>query len=113
MNFLKRKNQQPDEAGERLARTIADQILHWQNLLAAKMNKRINRYSKQRQKWLLGIFCVVSAGFLILCVLVPFGKRAMRMPGRNYQPAHIGLPSDVPVAKRHLKTTDSLTTKNK
>jgi hypothetical protein len=111
MNFLKRKTQQPDETGDRLARTIADHILHWQNLLAAKMNKHINQYSKQRQKWLLWIFCGVSATGLVICLIVPFGRMAMNMPGRNYQPTHIGLPSDIPIKPAHLKPTDSLTTK--
>jgi hypothetical protein len=111
MNFLKRKAQQPDETGDRLARTIADHILHWQNLLAAKMNKYINRYSKTEQKWLLCIFCLVSAIGLVLCLIVPFGRMAMNMPGRIYQPVHIGLPSDAPTKPAPIKSMDSLTTK--
>jgi hypothetical protein len=113
MSFLKKKPLHPDTTNDRLAKTIADQIIFWQRILAEKLNRRINLYSKQRQKWLLGIFCGLSAGLLILCLLFPFGKIAMKMPGHNYQPAHIGLPSDRPVTKGHLKTTDSLTTKNK
>jgi hypothetical protein len=113
MNFLKRKTRQPDETGDLLARTIASRILHWQNLLAAKMNKRINRYSKNRQKWFLCIFCGVTAMGLVICLIVPFGRIAMDMPGHNYQPVHIGLPSGMPAKPTHLKSIDSLTTKNK
>ncbi|MES2108562.1 MAG: hypothetical protein V4577_07440 [Bacteroidota bacterium] len=111
MNFFKRKLQQPDEAGDRLARIIADQILRWQNLLAAKMNKGISRYSKKRQQWLLLIFCGVSAISLVICLIVPFGRMAMKMQARNYQPGHIGSPSYLPTNPTHLKSIDSLTTK--
>ncbi|MDB5937287.1 MAG: hypothetical protein JWQ01_4631 [Massilia sp.] len=109
--FFKNKQQQQDASGDQLARTIANQIILWQQLLATKLNMVINRHTKRRQKWLLFIFCGVSAGCLALCLLVPFEKRAMIMPGHNYQPAHIGLPSDLPLKRGHLPTTDSLTTK--
>ena len=111
MDFLKRKLRRPDETGDRLARMIADHILHWQNLLAAKMNRRINRYSKKRQKWLLWIFCGLSASGLVICLVMPFGKRAMKMQARNYQPVHIGLPSELLPKPVYFKSMDSLTTK--
>jgi hypothetical protein len=111
MSFFKSKNPRPDAARDRLAKIIADEIVLKQQFIAMRLNRRINRYSKQRQKLLLGIFCGITACLLALCVLVPFGKIAMKMPGENYQPAHIGLPSNLPARKAHLKTKDSLTTK--
>ncbi|MDB5122377.1 MAG: hypothetical protein JWP94_506 [Mucilaginibacter sp.] len=105
MNFFKSKQQQPDQTGDQIARTIADRIIQWQHLLAAKLNKRVNRYSKRRQKWLLWIFCGLFACSLIICLIIPF-QNEVTTQDHNYQPVHIGLPSEVPT-----RPTDSLTTK--
>jgi hypothetical protein len=111
MKFLKRKPQQPGDGSKRLARTIADHIIHWQNLLAGKMNNRIKRFSKKQQKWLLCIFCGLSSTGLVICLVLPFSRISTYIPGGNYQPTHIGLPSDLPPKPYHLKRTDSLNTK--
>jgi len=107
--MINNKQQQPGQTGDRLATSIADPIIKGQRMLAAILNNRINRYSKQRQKWLLVIFCGISISGLTICLVIPFGNIAMQR--QNFQPTHIGLPSDLPVKTTHLKPTDSLTTK--
>lgn len=99
-----------DAAKDRLAMNIAGQIIAWQRLLAAKLNKKINGYSKERQKRLLWIFCAVSSCILIISILVPLGKMKS-MQENNFHPTHIGLPSVLPRKTTPVKTTDSLTTK--
>jgi hypothetical protein len=111
MNFLKRNIQRPNAAGDELARTIADRIIRSQQLIAAKMNRYFNGFSKQRQKWLLLIFCGSSAAWLICCLLVPNHKMAMKMPGNAYQTVHIGMPSEIPPKPAQSKTNDPLTNK--
>jgi hypothetical protein len=108
MIFFKNK-QQTDTSGDQLAGMIANQIILWQWRLAAKLNKVVNRLTKKHQQWMLLIFCAISSVCLALCLYVPFGK--MAMTEHNYQPVHIGLPSDLPLRREHLSTTDSLTTK--
>jgi len=103
------KQQQPGQTGDRLAKSIADPIIKGQRMLTAILNNQVNRYPKQRQIWFLVICCGVSACALIICLVVPFGKMAMQR--QNFQPTHIGLPSDLPVKTTHLKSTDSLITK--
>ena len=110
MNFLKRKAPKPDATGDQLAGKIAARIIRWQYRIAEKMNSWANRHSKQRQKWLLAIFCALSISGLGLCQFIPFGKMAIRQ-GYNFQNVHIGLPSDPLSRHNHLKPTDSLTTK--
>lgn len=110
MIFLKKKQQAPDAARDRLAMNIAGQIIVWQRLLAAKLNNRINGYSKAHQKRLLWIFCGISSCILTISILVPLSKMKSR-PGSNFQPTHIGLPSVLPRKTSPVKTTDSLTTK--
>lgn len=112
MIFLKKKQQVQNAESDQLAMNIADQIIAWQRLLAAKLNKRFNCYSRARQKRLLWIFCGVSSCSLIFCILVPLSK-VKSLKGNNYQPTHIGLPSVLPLKTTPVKTTDSLTTKNK
>jgi len=110
MIFLKKKQQTPDAARDRLAMNIAGQIIAWQRLLAAKLNKKINGYSKAHQKRLLWIFCGISSCSLIMSSLVPLSKMK-NMRGNNFQPTHIGLPSVLPRKIPPIKTTDSLTIK--
>jgi len=110
MNFLKRKAPQPDATGDQLAGKIAARIILWQYRIAEKMSSWANRHSRQRQKWLLAIFCALSVSGIILCQVIPFSKMAIR-PGHNFQAVHIGLPSDPLIRHKHLKPTDSLTTK--
>jgi hypothetical protein len=107
--MINNKQPQTGQTDDRLATSIADPIIKGQRMLAAILNNQVNRYSKQRQKWLLVIFCVISVCGLIICLVIPFGKIAMQR--QNFQPTHIGLPSDLPVRTTHLKRTDSLTTK--
>ena len=111
MGLFKRKSLLPNAAGDQLARTIADRIVRWQSALAARLNRAVNQYSRQRQKWLLAIFCTLSIGGLTLCLLLPFGQMAIKMQVHNFQTSHIGLPSDIQVKPRFKKTTDSLTLK--
>jgi len=111
MSLFKRKPLLSDAAGDHLAKKIADRIVLWQQSLSSKLNRSVNRYSKQRQKWFLVIFCMVSSIALTLCQLFPFGTMAIKMSGHNYQPSHIGLPSGMPIKSRPVKTTASLTTK--
>lgn len=110
MIVLKKKQRAPDAAKDPLAMNIAAQIIAWQRLLAAKLNKRINGYSKVHQKRLLWIFCGVSSCIIIISILVPVGKMK-NVRGINYQPTHIGMPSVLPRKTAHIKTTDSLITK--
>ena len=110
MIFLKKKQQVQDAARDRLAINIAGQIIAWQRLLAAKLNKKINGYSKERQKRLLWIFCGVSSCILIISILVSLSKMKS-MQGNNFHPTHIGLPSVLPRKTTPVKTTDSKTTK--
>jgi hypothetical protein len=107
--MIKHKQQLNDQTGDRLAKSIAGSIIKWQRLLAAVLNTPINRYSKQRQKWLLAIFCGLSACALSICLVIPSGQIAMQR--QNFQPAHIGLPSDRQAKTTRSKPTDSLTTK--
>jgi hypothetical protein len=107
--MINNQQQQPGQTNDRLAQRIADPIIRWQQRLAAILNKRINRYSKKRQQWLLVIFCGIAICGLISCLIVPFGKIAMQRQG--FQPSHIGLPSDLLPKTTHLKPTNPLTKK--
>jgi hypothetical protein len=107
--MINNKQQQPGHARDHLAKSIADPIITGKHRLAAILNNQVNRYSKQRQKWFLVMFCGVSACGLIISLIIPFGTMAMQH--QNFQPTHIGLPSDLPVKTNPLKLTDSLTPK--
>jgi hypothetical protein len=105
-----KRQPEANPGGDQLARTIAGKIIKWQQCVATALNKRINRYSRKRQQYILAIFCAITASCLMICLLVPFGKIAMVDSGNNYQPAHIGLPS-ISLFKpgNPAKPTDSLT----
>lgn len=100
----------PNEAKDELAKAIALKIINWQSRLARLLNNWANRFSKRQQQRLLAVFCFLSGAGLILCLLVPYGKIAMNNSGKNYQPTHIGLPSERP-RPAQLKSTDTLTLK--
>jgi hypothetical protein len=108
--MINNKQEQSGQTGDRLAKSIADPIIKWQRKLAAILNNRVNQYSRKRQQWLLVLYCGVSICGLLICLFVPFGKIATQR--QDFQPSHIGLPSDLPAKKTLLKPTDSLTTKN-
>ena len=107
--FLKKKPGSPSAANDRLARTIAAQVLKWQMRLAVALNARINRYSKRRQKWLFLFCCGTFAAGLIISLWLKSGRIACSMPGLHDQLVHIGLPSERPFKAKPIKPTDSLT----
>lgn len=110
MIFFKKKLRLPDDQRDHLAKIIADRIIGWQILLAATVNARVNKYSKKRQKRFFWVCCVVVAGGFMLSLGLGLRKTGIVMPGPIDQPAHIGMPSDLPIS-RPILPTDSLTPK--
>ena len=108
--MIRKQQQETSPIGEKTAIAIALNILKWKTGLATGMNKWINHFSRQQQRWLLAAFCGVFSLGLILCLVMPYGQLAMIRPGNNYQPIHIGEPSQYPKTSP-LKSNDSLTIK--
>jgi hypothetical protein len=106
--MIQQKEYKPNPVTDVLATAIAVKIIQWQREFSAGLNVRANRVAVARQKLLLAIFCLLTCGGLILCVVFPFGKLAMHNQASNYQATHIGLPSTAP-NKQLNKPTDSLT----
>jgi hypothetical protein len=106
--MTQQKKHESNPATDLLATAIAVKIIQWQKALSAALNLRANRIAVDWQKWLLAIFCILSAIALILCIVFPFGKLAMHSQSNNYHASHIGLPSVAPQAQLPQRT-DSLT----
>lgn len=112
MWFLKKKSEQLEPGSDRVAARIAGRIIRWQVSLAARINSRVNRYSKTGQRKFLWFFC--AAWIAIVCFNFLHGLKAttIHTVQPNYLPAHIGQPSDIPKpANRPMPQTDSLTIK--
>lgn len=104
------KAQTANPATDQIAALIADRIVRWKLAMAAYLNCRINRCSKRQQRWLLVLFCALTCSGLMACMLLPYGKQAMKTTGNKYYPVHIGSPSETPRAQQP-KPADSLTFK--
>jgi hypothetical protein len=83
--MFRNKQQQPDPAKDAIAEVLASKIIRWQSGLATVLNKWFDHYSKKQQQWLLVIFCTLTVAGLIVCLIAPYGKMAMkRIPANNY-----------------------------
>jgi hypothetical protein len=112
MRFFNRKPENSNPQTEQIAGRIAGRIVKWQLTISAKVNGRVNRFTKASQRKFLWVFCAVWIA--VVCYNFFRGQQHQTIKGvkPNYLPAHIGQASDLP---KHLpepiQKTDSLTIK--
>lgn len=109
MFFRNRKNEGEDTATDRMAERIATRLIRWQQLVAAKVNRRINRVGKPVQKKLFWIACAAWSGILTLNIYWYYHHWTVSNSQEPYMPVHIGEASKPPVHLKKDQTTDSLT----
>ncbi|MCR8561946.1 hypothetical protein KXD93_30105 [Mucilaginibacter sp. BJC16-A38] len=112
MRFLNNKREGGDPGAERTASRIAAQIIRWQISVAAKINRRVNRYTKAGQRKFLWVFCAVWIAGICFNFFHAQQTTTIRKVRPDYLPVHIGQPSDIPEPdKKPIPRTDSLTIK--
>ena len=103
MFFRNGKNEGADTATDRMAERIAAKLIHWQQLVAAKVNRRINRVGKPVQKKMFWIACAAWSGILTLNIYWYWNHRAVNNTPGSYLPVHIGQASKPPVRLKKIK----------
>ncbi|MDN5286554.1 MAG: hypothetical protein JWR38_2828 [Mucilaginibacter sp.] len=103
------KSQEPED--DRVAKIIAGQIIRWQAQASHRLNRWINGYSRKKQRIILMLSGILTAGALITSLTPYAGQVPLHTKG-NYIPQHIGEPSErIRLKDPTNKTTDSITNK--
>ncbi|MCR8561999.1 hypothetical protein KXD93_30370 [Mucilaginibacter sp. BJC16-A38] len=112
MRFLNRNREEVNPGAERTASRIAAQIIRWKICVAAKINRRVNRYTKAGQRKFLWLFCAVWIAVICFNFFHAQQTKTIGSVRPDYLPVHIGQPSGIPEPnKKPIPRTDSLNTK--
>ncbi len=105
------KKNTSDLLTDKVAASLAGNIIKFQLRWSGWLNQRFNAYSTRGKKRIIIVFVLLTSVLLLAGSFCSF--YTLPKLSQNYTTAHIGLPSDLPkphISNRQL--TDSLTKKN-